>query len=81
MRIRAMQQLLSIPASDPQAAEHWIDIRKYLNGALRDPNSKVSVRQSILKNFFYLKYIFLSIGTLLETSFSYFGLLALPCLS
>jgi hypothetical protein len=44
VRIRAMQQLLSIPASDPQAAEHWIDIRKYLNYALKDTNAKVSVK-------------------------------------
>ena len=35
--MRAMQQLLSIPASDPQAAEHWIQIRPYLVAALRDP--------------------------------------------
>jgi hypothetical protein len=43
VRLRAMQQLLSIPASDPQAAEHWIDIRKYLNNSLNDPCTKVSV--------------------------------------
>lgn len=35
--MRAMQQLLSIPASDPQAADHWIQIRRYLVEALRDP--------------------------------------------
>jgi hypothetical protein len=38
-----MQQLLSIPASDPQAADHWIEIRKFLNYALKDQNEKISV--------------------------------------
>jgi hypothetical protein len=40
--MRAMQQLLAIPASDPQAAEHWIEIRRYLNMALRDPCEKIA---------------------------------------
>lgn len=47
LRLRAMQQLLSIPACDPQAAEHWVDIRKYLNYAFRDPNEKISVSKRI----------------------------------
>ena len=42
VRLRALHQLLSIPASDAQAAEHWIEIRKYLNSALRDSNPKIA---------------------------------------
>lgn len=42
VRLRAMQQLLAIPASDPQAADHWVEIRKYLNSAFKDPDEKIS---------------------------------------
>ena len=42
VRLKAIQQLLSIPAGDPQAADHWIDIRKFLLLCLKDPNEKIS---------------------------------------
>ncbi|CAF0787645.1 unnamed protein product, partial [Brachionus calyciflorus] len=42
LRLRAIQQLLAIPASDPQAADHWVDIRKYLNYAFTDPNEQIA---------------------------------------
>lgn len=38
----AMQQLLGIPASDPQAADHWVQIRRNLITALRDPCDAVA---------------------------------------
>lgn len=40
--MKAIQQLLAIPASDPQATEHWILIRQYLIYALRDTNEKIA---------------------------------------
>ena len=43
VRLRAIQQLLSIPASDPQAADHWVEIRKHLNLAFKDPSENISV--------------------------------------
>jgi hypothetical protein len=42
MRLRAVQQLLSIPANDPPAAEFWCKIRKHLINGLRDPNEKIA---------------------------------------
>ena len=42
VRLRAIKQLLSIPASDPQAADHWAEIRKFLNFALNDPNEEIA---------------------------------------
>lgn len=40
--MRAMHQLLAIPASDPQAADHWIQIRRYLIATLRDPCASIA---------------------------------------
>lgn len=34
--------MLSIPAGDPQAADHWIAIRKFLLLCLKDPNKKIA---------------------------------------
>jgi hypothetical protein len=42
VRLRAIKQLLSIPASDPQAADHWVDIRKFLNYSLKDPSEVIA---------------------------------------
>lgn len=47
-RLRAIQQLLSIPAGDPQAADHWVDIRRYLLSAFKDPNEKIAVKFQII---------------------------------
>ncbi len=41
-RLKAIQQMLSIPAGDPQAADHWVKVRKQLLLCLRDPNAKVA---------------------------------------
>ena len=49
VRLRAMQQLLAIPAGDPQAADHWIEIRKPLLNAFKDPNEKIVVIFTTLK--------------------------------
>ena len=49
VRLRAMQQLLSIPAGDPQAADHWIEIRKYMLVSLKDPNEKIAVKNVCLR--------------------------------
>lgn len=54
LRLRAIQQLLAIPACDPQAADHWVDIRKYLNHAFRDPNEQIAV--FILEYFIYINF-------------------------
>ena len=43
VRLRAIQQLLAIPASDPQAADHWVEIRKLLNHAFKDTSENISV--------------------------------------
>lgn len=51
IRLRAIQQLLAIPAGDPQAADHWEDIRKYLIQSLKDPNEKISVILKIKSSF------------------------------
>lgn len=42
VRLKAIQQMLSIPAGDPQAADHWIDIRKHLLNCLKDPNENIA---------------------------------------
>jgi len=52
-RLRAIQQLLSIPAGDPQAADHWVDIRKYLLSAFKDPNEKIAVNK-LLAYFIFI---------------------------
>lgn len=56
-RLRAIQQLLSIPAGDPQAADHWIDIRRYLLSAFKDPNEKIAVNATINKKLLKLGLI------------------------
>jgi hypothetical protein len=38
---------LSIPAGDPQAADHWVDIRRYLLNAFMDQNEKIAVKIQI----------------------------------
>ena len=43
IRLKAIQQLLAIPASDPQAADHWVEIRKHLNLTFKDPSENISV--------------------------------------
>lgn len=42
VRLKAMHQLLSIPANDPPAAEFWNKIRKHLVNALKDPNENIA---------------------------------------
>lgn len=80
VRLRAMQQLLAVPASDPQAAEHWVDIRAYLNNALKDPNSKISVILYFI--LFQLLFIYPNIkGSLLETSFTHSGIVSFQSLA
>jgi hypothetical protein len=63
VRLKAIQQLLSIPASDPQAADHWIEIRKYLLNTLKDPNEKIAVLKQFISKikllliFKYLNFV------------------------
>ncbi len=42
VRLKAIQQMLAIPAGDPQAAEHWVEVRRQMLACLRDPNEKVA---------------------------------------
>ena len=68
VRLRAIQQLSAIPASDAQAADNWAEIRSYLNSSLKDTNESISVintfknmhillKTSILCNYKKLKKI------------------------
>jgi hypothetical protein len=42
VRLRAVQQLLTIPANDPPAAEFWNKIKRHLINGLKDTNGQIA---------------------------------------